>query len=123
MTGHRTDVARMYQAFDVYVQSSDYEGTPNTVLEAMALEAPVVATAAGGTADIARDGQDAWIVAVGDEASLRSSLRDALDHPDERRRRASEARSRVETELSFARRMSRMEAVYDALVAARERRR
>ena len=123
MTGHRTDVARMYQAFDVYVQSSDYEGTPNTVLEAMALEAPVVATAAGGTADIARDGQDAWIAAVGDEAALRSSLRDALDNPDERRRRASEARSRVETELSFARRMSRMEAVYDALVAARDRRR
>ena len=120
LTGHRTDVARVYQAFDVYVQSSDYEGTPNTVLEAMALEAPVVATAAGGTEDIARNGEDAWIVPTGAEAMLRRALTEALDSPDERRRRARIARERVEGDLSFARRMSRMEAIYDALVEARD---
>lgn len=120
LTGHRTDVARFYQAFDVYVQSSDYEGTPNTVLEAMALEAPVVATAAGGTADIARDGEDAWVVPIRDERALAGALMAALDAPDERRRRAASARRQVETDLSFAQRMAKMEALYDQLVAGRD---
>jgi glycosyltransferase involved in cell wall biosynthesis len=119
LTGHRTDVADLYQGFDLYVQSSDYEGTPNTVLEAMALEAPVVATAAGGTEDIARDGQDAWIVPVRDEAALTHALTDALARPDERARRAASARRRVETDLSFDTRMRRVEAIYDELMAAR----
>lgn len=120
LTGHRTDVARFYQAFDVYVQSSDYEGTPNTVLEAMALEAPVVATAAGGTTDIARDGVDGWIVPVRDEGALARALTHALDSPEERRRRAASARRQVETDLSFARRMAKMEAIYEQLVAERD---
>lgn len=122
LTGHRTDVADLYQAFDLYVQSSDYEGTPNTVLEAMALEAPVVATAAGGTEDIARDGEDAWIVPVGDEARLTTAIRDALARPDERARRAASARWRVETDLSFETRMQRVEKIYDRLMAEHGRR-
>ena len=51
--------AGFHHAFDLFVQSSDYEGTPNAVLEAMAFETPIVATAAGGTAELVRDG-DRW---------------------------------------------------------------
>ena len=50
------DVRPSHHAFDLFVQSSDYEGTPNAVLEAMALETPIVATDAGGTAEIVHDG-------------------------------------------------------------------
>ena len=49
LLGHRADVDLLHHAFDVFVQSSDYEGTPNAVLEAMAFETPIVATRAGGT--------------------------------------------------------------------------
>ncbi len=48
----------LHHAFDLYVQSSDYEGTPNAVLEAMALETPVVATDVGGTAELIVNGSD-----------------------------------------------------------------
>jgi glycosyltransferase involved in cell wall biosynthesis len=48
--GHRTDVTDLHHAFDLFVQSSEYEGTPNAVLEAMAMETPLVATDAGGHA-------------------------------------------------------------------------
>ncbi len=50
--GHRTDVGRVHNAFDLLVQSSENEGTPNAVLEAMAFETPIVATDVGGTADL-----------------------------------------------------------------------
>ena len=64
--GQRDDVGDLHHAFNLFVQSSDYEGTPNAVLESMALETPVVATAAGGTAEVLRDGVDGLIVPTGD---------------------------------------------------------
>ena len=54
--GHRGDLDHVYPALDVLVQSSDSEGTPNVVLEAMAFETPIVATDVGGTTELVRDG-------------------------------------------------------------------
>ena len=117
LLGHQGDIARVHHALDLFVQSSDYEGTPNAVLEAMAFENPIVATSAGGTAEIARDGREAWIVPCGDGAALASTLRHALQDPVGARARADAARARVEGELSFQSRMARVEAIYEALVA------
>jgi glycosyltransferase involved in cell wall biosynthesis len=117
LLGHQSDVTRVHHALDLFVQSSDYEGTPNAVLEAMAFENPIIATAAGGTAEIARDRQEAWIVACGDGAGLEASIRQALRDPGAARMRARNARTRVEGELSFQARMARVESIYTDLVA------
>ena len=65
LTGHVADVIPLHHAFDLFVQSSDYEGTPNAVLEAMAMETPIVATEAGGTAEFVHDGVHGRIIPVG----------------------------------------------------------
>lgn len=116
LLGHQTDIARVHHALDLFVQSSDYEGTPNAVLEAMAFENPIVATAAGGTAEIARDEREAWIVPCGDGDRLERALREALDSPGQARERARAARARVEGDLSFQSRMARVEGIYEELV-------
>ena len=59
--GHRVDVAALHDVFDVFVQSSDYEGTPNAVLEAMAMETALVATDVGGTSELAVPGVHALV--------------------------------------------------------------
>ena len=115
LLGHQHDSARVPHALDLFVQSSDYEGTPNAVLEAMAFENPIVATSAGGTAEIARDGLEAWIVPCGDGAALEASLRHALRDPAGAHARAAAARARVEGELSFPSRMARVERIYEEL--------
>ncbi len=51
------DIADLHHAFDLFVQSSEYEGTPNAVLEAMAMETPIVATDVGGTRELAAHGR------------------------------------------------------------------
>src|SRR5262249_62183247 len=66
LLGHRSDITELHHAFDLFVQSSDYEGTPNAVLEAMALETPVIATDAGGTAELIADGVHGRVVPSGD---------------------------------------------------------
>ena len=112
-TGHMTDVIPVHHAMDLFVQSSDYEGTPNSVLEAMAMETPLVATEAGGTAELAYDGVHGRIVPIGHVGALISSIKAALASPEETRQMAAKARQRVETELSFASRCRRLEDIYE----------
>ncbi len=119
LTGHRADVPLLHHAFDVFVQASDYEGTPNAVLEAMALGTPVVATRAGGTGEIAHDGTHALLVACGDRAGLAAAMAALAADPARGRALAAAARQRVETDLSFARRVAKVEDIYTRLMHER----
>lgn len=56
--------------FDVSVLASRSEAFPNSLLEAMAVGCPVVATAAGGIPELVRDGHTGYVVEVGDSGSL-----------------------------------------------------
>lgn len=120
LLGHREDVIDLHQAFDLLVQSSEYEGTPNAVLEAMALETPVVATAAGGTAELAYPDVHALIVPVNDAAALSRAIVAVERDPAAARRRAALARQRVATELSFDARTRKLEQIYVDLTAGRD---
>jgi glycosyltransferase involved in cell wall biosynthesis len=116
LTGHRADIVDSLQAFDLFVQSSDYEGTPNAVLEAMAVEVPVVATTAGGTAQLIEDDVHGRLVAPGDSDVLASAIMSALGDPARRARWARAARRRIESELSFETRMRHVEAICEELI-------
>jgi glycosyltransferase involved in cell wall biosynthesis len=119
LIGHTTDVPGFHHALDLFVQSSDYEGTPNAVLEAMALESPIVATDVGGTKELAHDREHALIVPPGQIDALIAAIREALANPAATTARANAARQRIETELSFDRRMDRLEAIYERLIVER----
>jgi glycosyltransferase involved in cell wall biosynthesis len=114
--GHRNDIADLHDAFDIFVQSSEYEGTPNAVLEAMAMETPLVATDVGGTCELASPDVHALIVPPQDAGCLASAIRAVIDDPASARMRAREARRRVESELSFAARTRALEHVYQELI-------
>ncbi len=115
LLGHVGDVALFHHALDLFVQSSDYEGTPNAVLEAMALETPVIATDVGGTAEICRPGVDGLIVPPGQVDTLSSAIVQTLHAPSAARERVRAARRRVEHELSFERRLRTLEGSYERL--------
>ena len=112
LLGHTPDVSGFHHALDVFVQSSDYEGTPNVVLEAMALETPVVATDVGGTGEIAIQGEHAILLPPGSSAAVATAIEGVLSDPAGAQARVRAARRRVEGELSFERRVRRIEALY-----------
>jgi len=118
LLGHRQDIADLHQAFDLFVQSSEYEGTPNAVLEAMAMETPLVATDVGGTAELAFDGIHGLLVPCRDVPALRDAITRALEDPDATHRRAVAARRRIEDDLSFDARTRKLEDIYRELVHA-----
>jgi glycosyltransferase involved in cell wall biosynthesis len=121
LLGHRTDVIDLLNAFDLFVQSSDYEGTPNAVLEAMAAGTAVIATDAGGTAQLVIDGVHGTIVPKRNPRALRDALMRAIAAPGTMAACAAAARDRVERELSFDRRCARLEALYEQLCDTRGR--
>jgi len=115
-TGHITDVKALHHALDLFVQPSDYEGTPNSVLEAMAMETPIVATAAGGTAELVHDGIHGRIIAPGRVDKLMYAIAATMLDPGATQRMMKRARQRVEGELSFESRVRKVEGIYQELV-------
>lgn len=98
--GYRADVKDVFGDLDLLVLSSDTEGLPNVVLEAMALGVPVVATAVGGTPELVKDGDTGWLVPPRDEGRLARAIVDALADPDVATKRRA-ARALVEREFDM----------------------
>jgi glycosyltransferase involved in cell wall biosynthesis len=116
LLGHVPDVRVLHRALDVFVMCSDNEGSPNALLEAMALGTPIVATDVGGVADLVRDGEEALLVPRRDLAALTSAIATAVTDTAASAVRARAARRKVEGELSFGRRMRKVEEVYEELL-------
>ena len=105
----RAELPLDYVAADVCVQASRAEGLGFSVLEALACGTPVIASAVGGLRETVRDGVTGWSVPPSDAPALAAALRDALDHPDEARRRAAAGAALVRQRFESTR-------VFDRLV-------
>ena len=81
----------------LFVLSSDYEGIPNTLLEAMTLGIPCISTDCrpGGAREIIKDGVDGTIVPVGDIEALSNAMIEALLQPDRVEKMALVARKNM----------------------------
>lgn len=90
--GYRQDAAAIMAAADVLAITSNKEGLPIVLLEAMAVGCPIIATAVGAIPQVLSP-ESAWIVPVDDEAALVSALREALRDPSQARARAAKAKA------------------------------
>lgn len=100
--GRVSETNGLYEDTDILVVTSDREGTPNAVLEAMASGVPVVATRVGGLADIVRDGETGYLVAPGDEEALTTAVLSLVEDPATRHHFGRRARAHVEVNYSLA---------------------
>jgi glycosyltransferase involved in cell wall biosynthesis len=119
LVGYQADLRPYYEAMDVFALSSLREGLPNVLLEALALEVPVVATKINGIPRLIRDGYNGHLVEPNQVAPLTDALHHCLDHPGHRQQLAAAGRQTVATGYSFAGRMDRLGHLYDRLLARR----
>ena len=65
----------LFRAADAALLTSAWENLPHTVLEALAVGTPVIATAVGGVPEVVRDGENGLLVAPGDVEALAEAIR------------------------------------------------
>lgn len=117
--GHRTDIAELMASADLFVLPSQFEGLPLALLEAMSLALPVVATRIGGTVEAL--GPDyPFFADSGNPASLAGAIIKALDHPDQAKTAAQDARQRFQTEFSAQRMADQTATVYRRFLSDQE---
>jgi glycosyltransferase involved in cell wall biosynthesis len=120
LAGYQGDTLGWYEAMDTYVLASLREGLPNVVLEAMAMEVPLVATRIAGVPRIVADGVNGVLIAPDDIDGMVAALRRVLEDQPLRARLAREGRETVEKSYSFAARMRKIRAIYDELLGRAE---
>lgn len=79
----RERVLRLFRAADLSVLSSEWENFPHTLVEALAVGTPVVATSVGGIPEIVQDGSNGLLVPPGDPAALADALRSAFERREQ----------------------------------------
>jgi glycosyltransferase involved in cell wall biosynthesis len=112
---HRETPA-FYRAADVFALSSDFDNSPNAVLEAMACALPIVATDAGGVRDFVDVPAGGAIVPPGDAAALANALESYLLHPTAARAAGAYNRKRAAAQFSWRTSALQLLDVYQRIV-------
>ena len=113
--GARNDIPELMRSFDLFALSSIAEGTPVTLLEAMACGLPVVATAVGGIPEVVQDGVNGALVPASDPQALAAALGLYAADPDRVAAHGAAARTNIERHYSVAAMVGAYTALYDRL--------
>ncbi len=97
------DMVPYYRRAAIFVLTSDYEGTPNVVLEAMACGLPVVATAVAGVPAIVQDGRTGFLKDREDVAGLVAAVARLISSASLRKQMGRQAREYIEQNHSLHR--------------------
>jgi glycosyltransferase involved in cell wall biosynthesis len=116
-TGWQRDLAPIYSDLDALVISSVNEGTPVSVIEALAGRCPVVATAVGGLPDLLDHGALGRLVPNGDAAALATAVLDTLDTPPD----VTPASQLMLDRYGIDRLVKDLDALYRGLLAKKRR--
>ena len=119
LLGARRDVPDILNAFDTFVLSSDTEGLPLVIPEAMATGLPVISTRVGGVPSVLDEGQTGFLVAPGDAQALRDRAAQLRSDPAATRACGQRARAAAIARVA-AERMQREYIDLYARVLARE---
>jgi glycosyltransferase involved in cell wall biosynthesis len=111
------DPKQYYERADLVALTSDWEGTPNVILEAMASALPVVATAVGGVPELVQHGETGLLAPAGDTQLLSRHLAVLCKNVDTRRRMGAAARRDVAEHYSLKRLACCLEELYAIALA------
>ena len=117
-TGFRDDVPELLRTMDCFVLASTRtEGVPQSLLQAMAVGCPVVATAVGGIPELVQHGVNGLLVPPGDPAALAAAIRTLLTEPARAREMAEQGRALVRSRFSHTHAVECLERLYRELMA------
>ena len=121
LTGDRRDVPALLAALDVFLLPSLWEGLPTSIVEAMAMQTPVVASSVGGIPELVEHGVTGYLIPPQNPAALADAVTHLLAHPDLARQFGRAGYDRARRDFSMDAVVAKTEAAYDRLLAQRGR--
>lgn len=115
--GLQQDVRPFLEIMDVFVMSSEFEGLPLALLEAMAMSCVVIATEVGGIPEVIRSGTNGYLTKVNDPEALGGLILRVLQNVDDRSRIQTEARQTIKERFGIAEMVANTEAIYESILS------
>ncbi|MBI3802815.1 MAG: glycosyltransferase family 4 protein [Nitrospirae bacterium] len=115
MLGYQTDIRAVLSRLDIVVLTSyANEGVPQSLLQAMAMEKPVIGTTVGGIPEVIEEGVNGYLIPPRDSDACAAKILELIQQPALRAAMGRAGRARVEKEFSFDRMLDQVETVYHA---------
>jgi len=115
--GLRSDIPDLLAATDAFVLSSDWEGTPVAMLEAMAAGLPCIATTVGGVPELIHNGKEGLLVRRGDAAGIADAMTTLLGSGEGRRSMGAAAAARAREQSDVGKMVRAYEDLYERSLA------
>ena len=97
------EISKFLSNSDIFIQASDYEGLPHSVLEAINYEVPILSTEAGGCKDLLNDGERGFIISTPPNKNLiAENIKFIINNKDEAIKRAVLAKTYIRKEYNFS---------------------
>jgi glycosyltransferase involved in cell wall biosynthesis len=114
--GVQKQVIPYLSIMDIYLSTSEFEGLPIAMLEAMSCEVPVVATRAGGIGEVIQQGVQGFLTPIDEFEDLVDYSVQLLENPELHAEFAHAARQRVVEHFSMKRMVEELEGVYELVL-------
>lgn len=114
--GHREDVSRWLKLFDVFCLASSFEGMSNSIMEAMAVGKPVIASDIPANRELVVQDETGFLPKLADSVGFMQFLRRLIDEPALRKRMGEAGRERIQQFFSIPRMVDAYAAVYRDLL-------
>ena len=114
--GWRDDIPEILPLFDIFVLASLNEGMGRVLVEAMAAERPIVASAVGGISDLVRNGENGLLVPAGDVGALAGALDGLIKNPEKARRLGAKGRL-LSREYSLEAMIDKIDTLYTEMLS------
>lgn len=114
--GYQENIPELLSIFDIFILPSHSEGLPLSILEAMAMELPVIATNVGGIPEIIVNGETGILIEPHRPDKLAQALLELLANPQQRHNWGEMGRKRVEEEFSLNKMIQNVEELYLTLL-------
>lgn len=118
LAGLQEETRPYFAAMDVYLMTSQFEGLPIALLEAMSMAVPPVVTDVGGIPELVRSGENGWMQACGATEALAENVVAFLHDRQRREFIGRNARGTVIDGFSMERMQRELESIYERVIAA-----
>jgi glycosyltransferase involved in cell wall biosynthesis len=114
--GLQSETRPYLQAMDIFMMSSEFEGLPIALLEAMSMGCMPACTEAGGIPELVKDNHNGILVPVEEPMLLVNRLSEYLQNPGQIKIMAEVARETVINSFSMQKMVNELETIYDQIL-------